>query len=80
MEVAAYYTIPASTSKKKKAEMQNKILRPVKKPDWDNIGKVVADSLNQIAYRDDAQIVEAVVKKYYADVPRIEVTIRNEEE
>lgn len=80
MEVAAYYTIPASTSKKKKAEMQNKILRPVKKPDWDNIGKVVADSLNQIAYRDDAQIVEAVVKKYYSDVPRIEVTIRNEEE
>lgn len=33
------------------------------KPDWDNIGKVVCDALNGIAYKDDAQIVCAQIRK-----------------
>ena len=51
-------------------------IRPGKKPDWDNIGKVVTDSLNQIAYRDDAQVVDAQVRKFFSEQPRIEVTIQ----
>ena len=76
MEVHAYYAIPASASRKRRNLMQSGKLRPTKKPDWDNIGKVIADSLNQIAYRDDAQIVEARICKYYADDPRVEVMIQ----
>jgi len=37
------------------------------RPDWDNIGKVVCDALNGIAWRDDAQVVSGRVKKKYAD-------------
>lgn len=78
MEISAYYEIPASASKKKKGEMAAQSLRPTKKPDLDNIFKVIADSLNQIAYRDDAQIVEATVNKYFSDVPRVVVAIESE--
>ena len=56
--------------------MLDRVIRPTKKPDWDNIGKVVADSLNQVAYRDDAQVVDSQVRKFYSDQPRIEVTIQ----
>lgn len=75
MRVLAYYSIPASASKKKQQQMEAGIIRPTKKPDWDNIGKVVADSLNKIAYKDDAQVVDAQVRKFYSTKPRIEVII-----
>ena len=76
MRVMAYYQVPTSASKKKIKLMLCHEIRPTKKPDWDNIGKVVADSLNQVAYRDDAQVVDAQVRKFYAQQPRIEVVIK----
>lgn len=33
------------------------------KPDWDNIGKLVCDALNGVAYTDDAHVVMGGVKK-----------------
>lgn len=75
MRIDAYYSIPASASQKKKAQMRYGILRPCKKPDADNVLKIVADALNKIAYHDDAQIVEATVRKMYADEPRAVVEI-----
>ena len=75
MRIIAYYAIPASTPKKKQRQMESGDIRPTKTPDWDNIGKVVGDALNGVAYRDDKQIVDAQVRKYYSAQPRIEVTI-----
>jgi len=77
MRIIAYYAIPASTSQKKRREMESGLLRPIKKPDVDNLAKVVCDALNKIAYRDDAQVVDAQVSKYYSDQPRIEVIMQN---
>ena len=76
MRVMAFYQMPSSVSKKKRQQMLDQKIRPTKKPDADNILKVVADSLNQIAYRDDAQIVDTQVRKFYSDRPRIEVVIQ----
>lgn len=46
---------------------------PLKKPDSDNIAKIVLDSLNKIAFDDDAQVVElTVVKKWTEEQERIE--------
>ena len=78
MRVTAYYSIPKSVSKKRRELMITGMIRPTKKPDADNVLKVIADSLNQIAYRDDAQIVCTVVEKYYAEQPRVEVEIDGE--
>ena len=36
------------------------------KPDFDNLAKAIADALNGIAWKDDAQIARCVVEKYYA--------------
>ena len=76
MRIMAYYGVPKSVSKKKKALMLEGKIRPTKKPDMDNVLKVVADSLNQVAYKDDTQIVDAQCRKFYSVKPRIEVIIK----
>ncbi len=76
VRIIAYYEIPKSTSKKKRKEMLEHKIRPTKKPDWDNVGKIVCDSLNKIAYHDDSAIVDAQVRKFYSEQPRVDVTIR----
>ena len=75
MLVTAYKPIPKSTSKKKRVLMLGDIIRPTKKPDWDNVGKIVCDALNKIAFCDDTQIVDGRVIKHYAEQPRVEVEI-----
>ena len=77
MRIKAYYSIPKSASKKKRVAMLIGEIRPTKKPDMDNVVKIIADSLNQVAYRDDTQIVDCQCRKFYSDRPRVEVTIIN---
>lgn len=76
VRIIAYYGIPKSTSKKKRKAMLEHKLRPTKKPDWDNIGKIVCDSLNKVAYHDDSAVVDAQVRKFYSENPRVDVTIQ----
>ena len=76
MNVTAFYSITKSASKKKHEQMLSGEIRPTKKPDCDNVLKIIADALNKVAYNDDAQIVRATVEKYYSDVPRVEVEIK----
>lgn len=40
---------------------------PTIKPDLDNLEKCVFDSLNEIIYKDDVQIVKCISMKLYAD-------------
>lgn len=76
MRILAYFSIPKSAGKKKRLKMLDNLIRPTKKPDMDNIMKVIADSLNHIAYKDDTQIVDAQVRKFYSEEPRVVVVIR----
>jgi Holliday junction resolvase RusA-like endonuclease len=75
LTVNAFFSIPKSTSKKNKEKMLQGEIRPTKKPDWDNVGKIISDALNEMAYKDDCQIVCATVRKWYSDNPRVEVEI-----
>lgn len=77
MTINGYYSIPKATSKKRKAEMLNGIVRPCIKVDCDNLAKIIADSLNSVAYKDDTQIVDMYIHKYYDEQPRVEVEITN---
>ena len=75
VEILAYFEPSKSASKaKRKAMLENKI-RPTKKPDFDNIGKIICDSLNQIAYHDDSAIVDSHIMKLHDEQPRVEVSI-----
>ena len=75
MAVSAFFQMPKSVSKKKREGMLNGIIKPVKKPDSDNLAKIIADSINGIAYHDDSQISDISVIKRYALEPRVEVMI-----
>ena len=74
-EIKVYMGIPKSVSKKKREEMIEGKIRPTKKPDIDNICKIILDSLNGLAYDDDKQIVDCWVEKWYGEEPRVEVTL-----
>lgn len=78
IRVVAYYGVPKSTTKSKRLAMLDGNIRPTKKPDADNVLKVVVDALNGVLYKDDTQIVNAQVQKFYSDTPRVEVWIRSD--
>ena len=75
IRIDVYYGTPTSVSKKKLRAMLMGLIFPTKKPDWDNIGKIVCDALNGIAYKDDAQVVDGRVVKHYSEIPHTDVTI-----
>ncbi|MBI0032746.1 RusA family crossover junction endodeoxyribonuclease [Lactobacillus sp. M0396] len=88
--IKAYFKIPKTYSKKRKERCLNGEERPSKKPDSDNIAKIILDGLNpkmkldhvqhkavcvhEGLYRDDKQVVSLKVDKYYSDKPRVEIT------
>lgn len=72
LSIKAYFDIPKAFSKTKRQNAIDGQIRPMKKPDYDNIAKVVTDALNKVAFDDDKQIVEASIKKYYSERPRVE--------
>ena len=71
----AYFSIPKAWSKKKVSEALQGNLRPIKRPDIDNIIKVL-DGLNGIAFKDDSQIVSIMARKWYSHTPRLEIEIK----
>jgi Holliday junction resolvase RusA-like endonuclease len=75
MTIRAFYKIPKSASKKDKELMLQNVIRPAKKPDMDNIAKIIADALNGMAYDDDRQIVEMQVKKFYSEDEFVQVVV-----
>lgn len=74
IEIWAYFEPPKGTSKKKYNELLGQPY--TKKPDGDNIAKIICDALNGLAYSDDNQISELIVHKLYADIAKtiIEIT------
>ena len=73
--IEAVFPIPVSWTKTRKQEaLQGKIAH-TSKPDWDNVGKIITDALNQIAWHDDSQIVSASVIKTYGAEPKVIVRI-----
>lgn len=75
MTITAYFELPNKRSKLQEAEMLADIISPTKKPDWDNIGKIISDALNKFAFKDDAQITDARIIKKYARTPKVIVKI-----
>ena len=74
-EIEVLVAVPKSDSKaKKKAKIEGAI-RPTVKPDCDNLAKSILDSLNGLAYQDDKQVVELVVKKYYAENAEVKIKL-----
>lgn len=73
--IIAYFGIPKSTSKKKEAEMLQGNISPTKKPDADNIIKIVLDAMNKFAFKDDTQVTKLEIEKKYDNTPRIYIKV-----
>ena len=92
--IIAYFEIPKSLSKKRKALCLANQELPTKKPDADNVGKIIMDGMNpkmkrdkrlhkmvevmRGVYHDDKQVTTLLVKKRYAERPRVEVRIKRD--
>lgn len=74
--IEAGYPIPKSMPKGKQERARDQRLSPAKTPDWENIGKIISDALNQLAYKDDRQIVDGRVRKVYTEAPETAVVIK----
>lgn len=61
-----YFPIPESYSKSKKRRIADGEIKHTKRPDVDNCAKAILDALNEVAYRDDSQVVESRITKHYA--------------
>ena len=71
----SYFPIPNSMNNIEKIAAEMGVIRPVSKPDWDNIGKCYCDMIQDLLIYDDSLIVEGISKKYYSVKPRIEISI-----
>lgn len=80
MTVEIKYAPPKSTSKKRYAGMLEGKEYPTKKPDADNVLKVVSDALNKIAYYDDSQIVFMACAKKYSMKEGLSISLYSLEE
>ena len=73
--IKAFFGIPKNTSKKQKEEMLNNNISPVKKPDIDNIAKIILDALNKLAFNDDNQITKLSIEKEYCEEEKVYIKI-----
>lgn len=76
LTVKIYRSIPKSFSKKKTEAAKRGDIRPITKPDLDNVIKGIKDALKSVIWRDDSQVVDfGKSGKWYSDVPRVEIEI-----
>lgn len=72
----AYLHTPASFNAIDTYLAELGIIRPITKPDFDNIEKKYSDMLNGNIWLDDALVIESSMSKYYSILPRIEIRLR----
>jgi Holliday junction resolvase RusA-like endonuclease len=51
-------------------------IRPITKPDWDNLGKKYSDMSNGNIWLDDNLVINGTVRKFYSVLPRVEIRLR----
>ena len=77
IKIIAYFEVTKNTTKKDKKLIEEGLLSPTKKPDIDNIVKIILDALNKMAFKDDNQITKLEVEKLYGAEKKIVVKVEN---
>lgn len=75
IQIVAYLKIPKSTSNKKTQEMLENKISPTKKPDIDNIAKVVLDAMNKFVFKDDNQVSKVSVEKRFGNEEKVWIMV-----
>lgn len=74
VQIEAAMPVPESWSNRKRQAALSGDLSHIGKPDFDNIAKIVGDSLNKIVWKDDSQIIVCAFRKFYAAEPSLTVS------
>lgn len=75
LQVVVFRPIPPSWSKKRQAAALEQRW-DTRKPDFDNFAKIVADALNGVVWKDDAQVVQGWQQKLFTDgAPSLHVRV-----
>lgn len=77
---STYYPIPSGMNTIEKILAELRYVRPISKPDWDNVAKAYCDMIQGTLLYDDSLIIEGISKKFYSVKPRIEISIEYMEE
>lgn len=72
----AYFKTPSIFNSKEKMLAELGMIRPLSKPDFDNVEKKYSDMYTGNIWVDDSIVVESNFNKYYSELPRIEITLR----
>lgn len=75
VKIVATFKVPKTTTKKDREQIEKGLISPTKKPDIDNIVKIILDALNQMAFKDDTQITKLEVEKIYGEEEKVYVAI-----
>ena len=75
IEIIAYIKIPKNVAKADIQKMLDDKISPQKKPDIDNIVKIVLDGLNDYVLKDDIQVSKISVQKKYAQEEKLYIKI-----
>lgn len=73
--IIATFAIPKSTKKSDINKMLENSISPTKKPDIDNIVKIILDAMNKFAFKDDTQITKLNVEKLYGTEEKVTIII-----
>ena len=72
----AYFKTPSIFNSKEKMLAELGMIRPLSKPDFDNVEKKYSDMYTGNIWVDDSIVIESNFNKYYSELPRIEITLR----
>lgn len=72
----AYFKTPSIFNAKEKMLAELGMIRPLSKPDFDNVEKKYSDMYTGNIWIDDSIVIESNFNKYYSELPRIEITLR----
>ena len=75
VSIIAYFKIPKGTNKKNEELMLSGNISPTKKPDIDNIEKIILDAMNSLAFKDDNQITKLEIEKVYSEEEKVYIKI-----
>ena len=75
IELQILHGLPRSMPKKRKLLALAGDIRPIRKPDADNVLKIICDACNGVVWRDDAQVTDGIFRRRYAEVPGVVVKI-----
>ena len=76
VDYKAYFRTPKAFNSIEVFLSELGLIRPITKPDFDNVEKKYSDMYTGTIWIDDSLVIESSFAKYYSILPRIEITLK----